>query len=240
MNETNSQPTDTITFKKDTFYTVLVALAFGIGILSGYILWGRGTTRTTAQPAAPVAGSPTQAFRRYDIPTDGFPSIGPDDAPIVIVEFSDFQCPFCKRWHEQVYQPLMAAYPGKIRLVYRNLPLTSIHPEAMPAAEASMCASEQNAYWQYHEALFNGQEVLSSGFYTQTATDLGLDLTAFQTCMDEHRYQAQIQADMDFALGIGVQSTPTFFINGLAIVGAQPLSTFTDIIDKELAGDIPQ
>jgi len=244
MKETISQPSDTITFKKDQFYTVLVVLAFGIGILTGYIMWGRGTSgRVAAQTGttAQVAGAPTQtAFHRYTIPTDGFYSIGPADAPIVIVEFSDFQCPFCKRWHDEVYQPLFAAYPGKIRLVYRNLPLTSIHPEAMAAAEASMCAGEQNAYWQYHEALFNGQGSLSSGFYVQTATDLGLDTTAFQACIDAQRYQTQIQADMDFAQSLGVQSTPTFFINGLAIVGAQPLSTFTDIIDKELAGKIPQ
>ena len=229
---------DTITFRKDYFYSALVVLAFGIGILTGYLLWGRGVTGTASEQQA--AAPTQQTFRRYDIPTEGFYSIGPADAPIVIVEFSDFQCPFCKRWHDQVYQPLFAAYPGKIRLVYRNLPLTTIHPQAMPAAEAAMCAGEQNAYWQYHEALFNGQETLGTDFYIQTATDLGLDVASFQACIEDHRYQDQIQADMDFALSLGVQSTPTFFINGLAIVGAQPLTTFTDIIDRELAGEIPQ
>ena len=242
MDEPSTQTaTDTITFKKDHFYSVLVVVAFGIGILTGYLMWGRGgtgtaTTQTNGQAAAPTQ----QTFRRYDIPTEGFYSIGPADAPIVIVEFSDFQCPFCKRWHDQVYQPLFAAYPGKIRLVYRNLPLTTIHPQAMAAAEAAMCAGAQNAYWQYHEALFNGQETLGTDFYIQTATDLGLNVASFQACIEDHRYQKQIQADMDFALSLGVQSTPTFFINGLAIVGAQPLSTFTDLIDRELAGEIPQ
>jgi protein-disulfide isomerase len=234
------EKSDTVTFKRSYFYSVLVVLAFAVGILVGYLAWGRGSI--SAAPAAnnPSAqAAPTQAFRRYDIPTKGFPSIGPDDAPIVIVEFSDFQCPFCKRWHDQVYDSLMAAYPGKIRLVYRNLPLTQIHPQSMSSAEASLCADEQNAYWQYNAKLFENSEVLNADIFATLATDLGLDTAAFEACMSGHKYKAKIEADMKFSIDLGVQSTPTFFINGLAIVGAQPLSAFQEIIDKELAGEIP-
>ena len=243
MEHSPSQTEDTVTFKRTHFYTALVVLSFFAGILVGYMAWGSKSAAVAAQPANNAAAQPQAAaptYRRYDIPTDGSYSIGPEDAAITIVEFSDYQCPFCVRWHEQVYNQLLAAYPGKIRFVYRHLPLTQIHPQAMPAAEAAMCAGEQNAYWQFHERLFINQESLGEELYISLATELGLNLDAFNNCRETHKYQAQIQADMDFAVGLGVQSTPTFFINGLAMVGAQPLASFTQLIDKELAGEIPQ
>ena len=101
-----------------------------------------------------------------------------------------------------------------------------------------MCAGEQDAFWEYHEKLF-GSELLGSEVYTQYAKGLGLDMTSFQSCLTEHKYKEAIQADSDFAVNLGVRSTPTFFVNGLAIVGAQPLEVFKQVIDKELAGEIP-
>ena len=100
-----------------------------------------------------------------------------------------------------------------------------------------MCAGEQNAFWQYHEKLFSS-ETLGSEIYSQYAQELKLDMTAFETCMTEHRYQDAIQKDSDFAINLGIRSTPTFFINGLALVGAQPLDVFKQVIDKELTGEI--
>ena len=100
-----------------------------------------------------------------------------------------------------------------------------------------MCAGEQDAFWQYHEKLFSSEN-LGSEVYTQYAQDLKLDITTFEACMTDHKYQAAIQKDSDFALDLGIRSTPTFFINGLAIVGAQPLDAFKQVIDKELAGEI--
>ena len=155
------------------------------------------------------------------------------------MEFSDYQCPFCRRWHDEVYEQLLAAYPGQIKMVYRHLPLTSIHPDAFAAAEAAMCAGEQDAYWPYHEKLFSSDS-LGSSVFSQYAQDLSLDMDAFETCMSEHKYKDAIEADSDFAVNLGIRSTPTFFINGLAIVGAQPLNVFQQVIDKELAGEIPQ
>lgn len=234
-----------VTFKRSHFYSVLVVLAFCVGLFLGYVIWGRGTAAagTTAaaanQPSGPVEAATQQPqYTRYDIPIDGYPSLGPANAPITIVEFSDFQCPFCRRFHQETYSALLAAYPDKIRFVYRNLPLTSIHPDAMDAAVASLCANDQNVYWDYHDKLFSS-ETLGRDTYVQYAKDLGLDVDKFTSCLDSSLHNDFIQKDMDFALNLGIQSTPTFFINGLAVVGAQPLSTFQQIIDKELAGEIP-
>ena len=237
---------DTVTFKRSHFYSVLTVLAFATGVLLGYVAWGmdsptNATTQTANQPSAAVVEAPVtpQAeYKRYDIPVENAYAIGPADAPITIVEFSDYQCPFCRRWHDEVYEPLLAAYPGQIRLVYRHLPLTSIHPDAMSAAEAAMCAGEQDAYWPYHEKLFSS-ESLGNTTYLQYAQDLNLNLATFEACLNDHTYQQAIQEDSDFALNLGIRSTPTFFINGLALVGAQPLEVFQDVIDKELAGEIP-
>ncbi len=244
---------DTVTFKRSHFYAVLTVLAFAAGILLGYVVWGMEPTGGTAalsaqtgsQPIGPANGvseapvTQQPQYTRYDIPTENSYALGPADAPITIVEFSDFECPFCRRWHAEVYKPLLDAYPGKIRLVYRNLPLTSIHPDAMGAAEAAMCAGEQDVYWKYHDKLFSS-ESLGNSVYIQYAQDLGLNMPAFEACLSDHKYQKTIEADSDFAINLGIRSTPTFFINGLAIVGAQPLDVFKQVIDKELAGEIPK
>lgn len=232
----------TFSFKVTHFYAALVVMAFAVGILIGYLAWGRTPAVQTvaAQPSGPVAAVPTSApqYVRYKIPTDGFPALGPADAPITIVEFSDFQCPFCRQWQQQTYQPLLDAYPGKIRIVYRDFPLTQIHPNAFPAAEAAQCANEQNAFWPFHDKLFSSEN-LGDAVYKQYAQDLGLDMTKFNDCVTNHTYQKYVQANSDFAVSTGVNSTPTFFVNGLAIIGAQPIDAFKQVIDKELAGQIP-
>ncbi|CAG0973925.1 Disulfide bond formation protein D [Anaerolineales bacterium] len=237
---------ETVTFKKSHFYSVLVVLAFAAGILTGYVAWGRdvpAAITANQQPSGEIAEAPVTPvpqFRRYDIPTEGYPSFGPDDAEIVIVEFSDYQCPYCQRFHEETYPDLLAAYPGKIRFVYRNFPLPpSMHPDAMSAAVAALCAGDQNAYWDYHDKLFGG-DALNEETYIQYATELDLNVEEFTACLSSGRHDDFIQKDMAFSTNLGVQSTPTFFVNGLAIIGAQPLSSFTQLIDKELAGEIPQ
>ena len=234
----------TVTFKRSHFYSALTVLAFAAGILVGYVVWGIGSAGGAAPQTVPLVNGPVveapvePQYKRYDIPTAGFYSLGPADAPITLVEFSDFQCPFCKRWHDETYEPLLAAYPGKIRIVYRHLPLTSIHPDAFSAAEAAMCAGDQNMFWEYHGKLFSG-ESLGNAVYEQYARDLGLNIPTFVDCITEHKFQAAIEADSNFAIDLGISSTPTFFVNGLALVGAQPLDVFKQVIDKELAGEIP-
>jgi protein-disulfide isomerase len=236
---------DTVTFKRSHFYAVVTVLAFAAGILLGYTVWGLepagASVQAASQAGGPVAEAPvTQEpqYRRYDIPIENSYALGPADAPITLVEFSDYQCPYCRRWHDEVYEPLLAAYPGKIKFVYRHLPLESIHPEAIPAAEAAMCAGEQEAFWQFHEKLFSS-EALGDQIFVQYAQELGLDMQSFKSCVNERKYQEAVAEDVNFAIDLGIRSTPTFFINGLAIVGAQPLDVFKQVIDKELAGEIP-
>ncbi len=207
------------------FLHLFIPVAFVLGLGSGYLLWGHTTT-----PAA--AG--TTGVQRVNVSTDGEPSIGPDNAPVTIVEFGDFQCPYCQAWYQQTFSQLMADYTGKIRFVYRDLPLPS-HPESLPAAEAADCAGEQNAYWKFHDDLFSGQYALGRAGYEQYAADLGLDTAAFTACLDDHRYQAEVKADAADAARLGLNGTPSFVINGRILIGALPLEDFKAIIDEELA-----
>lgn len=227
------------------FY-LLVPLAFGIGLLVGYAIWGRSTpvaevnlAPTTISEANQVVQEAEQ-IRRYPVPVDDDPAIGPENAPITIIEFSDYECPYCRRWFDEVYARLFEAYPDQIRLVFRDFPLTSIHPNAQAAAEAANCANEQDAYWPFHDKLFSMQQGLSSEAYLQYARDLNLDLEKFEACVNERRYQNEVEADLAYAANLGVNSTPTFFVNGIPVVGAQPFEVFQYVIDKELAGELPK
>lgn len=247
-----------ITFKRSHFYSVLVVIAFAVGLLVGYVVWGRSTPATTVVSAGQepvyieVTPQPTATPVPvvYDIETEGFPSRGPEDAPITIVEFSDYQCPYCYRWHLQVYDALMEAYPDKIRFVYRNFPL-SFHQNALPGAEAALCAGDQNAYWEYHDLLFANQDsmnnqsgmVLEQSFYNDLASSLNLDVPAFEECMTSRKYEEFIQKDMQYAATLpfdsngepAVGGTPTFFVNGHRLGGAYPIEYFVQIIEAELA-----
>ena len=206
------------------FIHLFIPVAFILGLGAGYLLWGR-TTAVVAD---------TTGVQRVSVSTEGEPSIGPDDAPVTIVEFSDYQCPYCQTWYTQTYSQIMSSYPNQIRFVYRDLPLP-MHPEAVPAAEAADCAGEQGAYWKYHDALFSGKYSLGRTAYEHIASDLGLDKTAFTTCLDDHRYTAEIQSDAADAAALGLNGTPSFVINGRILVGALPFASFKAIIDEELA-----
>ena len=176
-------------------------------------------------------------------------AMGSHEAPITIEVFSDYQCPYCTQWHDSTYKPLMAAYPGKIRLIYRNYPLP-FHQNAYMSAEAALCANDQNAYWQYHDALFANNDqlnnqagtVVDNSFYVNLAGTLGMDTTTFSTCLSTQKYKQAVQSDLDYANSLppdsdgsaAVSGTPTFFINGYRVVGAEPLAYFQQIIDAQL------
>lgn len=204
---------------------LFIPVAFVLGLGSGYLLW--------SPKAAPVAAG-TTGTQRVTVSTDGDPSIGPVDAPVTVVEFSDYQCPYCQAWYQQTFDQLMANYPDKIRFVYRDLPLPG-HPESLPAAEAANCAGEQGAYWKFHNALFSGQYQLGRAAYEQYAVDLGLDTAAFTACLDDHHTQAEVKADAADATRLGLTGTPSFVINGRILIGAVPFDQFKAIIDEELA-----
>jgi len=162
------------------------------------------------------------------------PSLGPDTAPVTIVEFSDFQCPFCARSGPVVKQ-VVERFPGQVRVVYRHFPLDSIHPRARPAAEASACASEQGRFWEYHDALFANARALEDADLERYAAELGLDEGAFQDCVAEGRYRQAVERDLADGRSAGVSGTPSFFINGRLLGGAQPLEEFVRVIEGELA-----
>lgn len=170
---------------------------------------------------------------RFEVAAGGYPWLGPRNAPVTIVEFSDFQCPFCER-AERSLQAVRSKYAGKLRLVYRNFPLP-IHPNAQKAAEAGWCAAEQNKFWQFHDAMFADQSKLDVSDLKGLAARLGCDTKKFSHCLDQAKYAAAVKKDAAEGERLGVDGTPTFFINGRVLNGAQPPAAFEEVIDDELA-----
>ena len=162
------------------------------------------------------------------------PVKGPATAPVTIVEFSDFQCPYCSRVIGTLKQ-VEEKYGDKLRVVFRDFPLTSIHKDAAKAAEAGACANEQGKFWEMHDKLFGNQSKLQVEGLKQSATEIGLDAADFNQCLDSGKYAAEWQKDVDEGTSYGVTGTPAFFINGRLLSGAQPLEAFTTVIDEELA-----
>jgi len=160
------------------------------------------------------------------------PSHGPATAPVQIVEFSDFQCPYCKRAVDTIRE-VEQNYGDKIQLVFRDFPL-SIHNNAQAAAYAANCANEQGKFWEYHDKLFENQQALGRDQLKQYAVDLGLQSDQFNTCFDSSKYASDVQQDMSEGSDLGVTGTPAFFINGRFVSGAQPYDVFAKIIDEEL------
>jgi len=161
------------------------------------------------------------------------PSLGPKDAPVTIVEYADYECPYCQRAQETIDQ-LLERYPGKVRLVHRDFPL-DFHSRAKVAARASYCAGEQDRFWEFHRSILATPGRLADEDLKRAAAALKLDDGAFSTCLASERYEAQIQESLDEGLELGVSSTPTFFINGRLVKGARSLDHFVEIVEDELA-----
>ena len=158
--------------------------------------------------------------------------MGPPDAPVTLIEFSDFQCPYCRRV-QGVLKRLMTAYHGQLKLVFRDFPLRQIHPEAQKAAEAAQCANDQGQFWPYHDRLFATTDLAVEDL-KQYAVELGLDIEEFNTCLDSEKYRQEVQDDIDDALAAGVNATPSFFVNGLPINGAVPFERFVEMVELAL------
>jgi protein-disulfide isomerase len=159
---------------------------------------------------------------------------GEKNAAVTIVEFSDFQCPFCKAATATMHQ-VMAQYAGKVRWVFRDFPIASLHPLANKAHEAARCAAEQGKFWEYHDLLFQRSPQLAPAELKQYARGLKLDGDAFDRCLEAGKYQPAVAADLEEGQRLGVSGTPAFFINGRLLAGAQPATAFQQIIDSELA-----
>ncbi|MBU2638628.1 MAG: DsbA family protein [Nanoarchaeota archaeon] len=161
------------------------------------------------------------------------PSIGPADAEVTIIEYSDFECPFCQRAEETVKQ-VLKEYEGRVRLVYKNFPL-SFHNNARPAAEAGECANEQGKFWELHEKMFENRLNLKKSDIKEYAEEIGLDMDRFNSCFDSGKYSDEVDQDIADGAMLSVSGVPAFFINGKPLIGAQPIEEFRKIIGKELA-----
>jgi protein-disulfide isomerase len=159
---------------------------------------------------------------------------GDPKAPVAIVEFSDFQCPYCKK-AETTMKDLLTKYNGRVKLAFRDFPLRALHPQAQVAAEAARCAGEQGKFWEYHDALYADQSKLDEPGLVEHARSLGLDEKSFQSCLKAGKFKSQIEQDVQEGSKAGVAGTPGFFINGIFVNGAQPEAEFEKIINAELA-----
>ena len=168
------------------------------------------------------------------VATEGYPAWGKASAPVTIVEFSDFQCPFCKE-ASKTMDTLKATYgPDKVRIVFRDFPLPR-HPRAIPSALAAYCADQQGKFWEFHNLLFGNQDKLQDGDFTEYAKKVGANLEAFNKCLSQKVGEAHLQKGIREAETSGIQATPSFVINGALIQGAQPLEKFKERIDRAIA-----
>ena len=215
-----------------------------VGALQGQVAQLSQTLQSLAQALQRPAGASTQGTTLTQPSTAGQPSLGAADAPVLIVEFADFQCPFCRRFEQESFERLKTDYidTGVVRFVFRDFPLTQIHPHAELAAEAAACADEQGEFWPMHDMLFRNQPEWAGGStaaarqsFRQYAQALGLKLAQFGACLSDRRYSQSIKQDLQAGSRLGVHGTPTFFINGRPLVGAQPYATFKSAIESALA-----
>ncbi len=229
---------------------VLVIFAFLLGMLTNKVLYlenelkagsnANTATGANAQDALPTTPPPPQVVK---VDNGKLPTLGSNDAKVTIVEFSDFQCPFCKRYIDETHEQIKEKYidTGKVKIAYRHYPLTSIHPNAQKAAEASECANEQGKFWEYHDKLFAEQDTWSPltttdvvNSFVDYAGQVGLNTDQFRTCVDSDKYQKAVETDLEAGNKVQVDGTPAFFVNGYRLVGAQPFSEFERVIEDEL------
>jgi protein-disulfide isomerase len=171
---------------------------------------------------------------RAEVSTAGAFAKGGAAAPVTIVEFSDFHCPFCKRVQPIVAQ-VLKKYGDKVRLVYKDFPLDSLHPQARAASEAARCAGEQGKFWEFHDKIYAGGSESSAATMTQYAKEVAVgDMAKFEACVTSRKYQTVVQRDVAEGIKLGLTGTPGFFINGRLLSGSQPLEAFASIIDAEL------
>jgi len=224
----------------------------GLLISASVIFVGSGGTASLFRaPGASVAPQATAGGAQPPIDTskleDGEdPVLGNAKAKVTIVEFSDFQCPYCRSFFNDTFGLLKKTYidTGKVRLVFRDFPLTTLHPAARPTALAGACAAEQGKFWEFHDAVFAGQDKKDPSGNTVTfgvsdikswVSAIGLDMTKFNQCLDSEKYGSEVDRDQADGTALGVSGTPSFFINGTGLVGAQPFAAFQQVIDAALA-----
>lgn len=170
---------------------------------------------------------------RAELTTEGAPIRGNPNAPIALVKFEDFHCPYCRRVQSTLAQ-LLLTYGDKVKIVHRDFPLDSIHPQARRSHEAARCAKEQGKFWEYHDILFANPPVSTDDQLKALAEQAGLDMPSFNQCLETGKYQAAVEEDVQTGLKLGLTATPSIFVDGRLLSGAQPLENFKKVIDEEL------
>ncbi|MBU0958323.1 MAG: DsbA family protein [Nanoarchaeota archaeon] len=231
---------ETITFSKNslwragTFVFAILFVASLLGVFGGGDSGiGTGAVVAPTNPTPTAAPSPTPTAQ-VEIGDDAVK--GESDAPVTIIEFSDYECPFCGRFYTETLPQIRARYidTGKVKYVFRDFPL-SFHPNAQKAAEAAECAGEQGKYFEMHDKLFDNQQALDVNSLKNYASQIDLDMGEFNSCLDSGKMAEEISKDLRDGQAAGVQGTPAFFINGRLVSGAQPFAAFQQAIEAELA-----
>ena len=227
---------------KDYFTPAAILVAgsmISLSILSagGFSVFEQGFLAKAADTPEEQAQAQQETAGQAPVVTEQDYIRGNPNAPITIVEYSDFECPFCARFHPTMEQ-VMAEYGDQVRWVYRHFPLTQIHPEAQPSAEASECVAEQkgnDGFWQFADAMFANQAAgLNSALYRQTAQQIGVDLAQFDNCVATRKYQEKVESIQAGGVVLGVNGTPGSFVNNTPARGALPYENLKAIIDSEL------
>ena len=228
-------------------YAVIAVVCLLLGGVVGMVAYERVAQNNLAETqalidksvAAAVAALPKDAAAvqvdpnaRKDVAIENRPSLGPRDAPVVMVEFGDFHCTYCKHFHDETITPLLQNYGNKVLFVFRDYPI--LGPDSTQAALAAECAYDQDAFWGFHDRLFADPTELTRPQFIKYAQDLKLNMDVFTPCYDKATHQTEISKDYNDATALGVGATPTFFINGKILLGAQPYATFAAAIDAEL------
>jgi protein-disulfide isomerase len=198
---------------------------------------------STNTPSPTATATPTSNSNTNSVSTGHLPIKGDSGAKVTIIEFSDFQCPYCKTFFNDTFNQINSEYiqTGKVKFAYRHFPL-NFHTNAEKAALASECANEQGKFWDMHSKLFNEQNTWATQSSTDVvstfntyASSMGMDSSKFSSCMNDNKFMSNINEDKNAAQSLGISGTPTFYINGQVLNGAMPFSSFKTIIDQELA-----
>ena len=222
---------------------ILIICAVGFFVLLGITLSHKNAIDDTnsnnnvavnnnnqAQQPTDPNNPPSPQLSDVSKPTSADHVRGSLNAKVVMIEYSDFQCPYCKMAHATLKQ-LVSDYKGQVAWVFRNFPLESIHPYAKKGAEAAECASEQGKFWEYADKLYDNQSSFSDTYFTQAATELGLDMTKFNSCLTSEKYSSKIEASAQEAAKAGITGTPGIFVNDQFVRGALPIDNFKQVID---------
>lgn len=204
---------------------IYLVAGLALGFAAGFPL-GRGS-------------APDQArwSRTFGLELEGRPLRGPTDAPVTIIEFTDYECPFCQRYFEHTYPALLARYGDRINYAVRHLPMTYAHRRAHKAAQAAECAGDQGRFFEYHDLLFKNTHSLDERSLRGYAAQVGLNPEAFETCLASGKKADVVDDDIQAGRDRGISGTPSFLINGRMLVGAQPTEVFERFIERELAAE---